>query len=73
VLGMVFGAVFGGRIMMIGRRKALIISFMTGSLGVALTLIFWFIIIIFGRFLFGLSIGLISVITPRYLEEVIPS
>jgi MFS family permease len=73
VLGMSIGAVCGGYLMKIGRRRALLISAIIGLAGVAITFHLEFTTLLIGRFIFGLGTGLFSSICPRYIEETTPS
>jgi MFS family permease len=70
---MTLGAVNGGLLMRIGRRKALFICCILGIIGVSTTLIWNYKAIIVGRFIFGFSVGLISSVCPKYIEEVVPN
>ena len=72
VLGLTFGALAGGKLMMIGRRRAMILSILLGFIGISITMIWSFKVILVGRFLFGLSAGMFSAIIPRYVEETVP-
>ena len=69
---MTIGAVSGGVLMKIGRRKALIISCVFGIIGVSATYRLNIYSLIIGRWFFGLSVGLFSSISPRYVEETVP-
>ena len=73
VLGMTIGAVGGGALMRIGRRRAIIIACLLGIAGNIITyfLSYWNLII--GRLMFGFSVGLFSSICPRMNEETIPA
>jgi MFS family permease len=73
VLGMTFGSVTGGKLMTIGRRKAIMISTFIGMLGCCLTFNLNFLMLILGRFIFGFSCGMYSSIIPRYMEETVPA
>ena len=71
---MTIGAVSGGMLMKIGRRKAVIISCSIGLLGSSISILpLNLYSILIGRFIFGISSGLLSSITPRFLEETIPN
>jgi MFS family permease len=59
--------------MQIGRRKAIFITFIIGVIGISITMKLNFYMVVAGRFLYGFSGGLISVICPRFLEETVPS
>ena len=59
--------------MQIGRRRSMFICLVIGIIGNFCTIsIHNFIMIVFGRFLFGFSVGLYSSIVPRMIEETIP-
>jgi len=73
VLGMSVGAVAGGWLMKIGRRKAQFVNIAIGVLGTGTTMFMNFPCLLIGRFLYGLSIGLFSSVTPRYIEETCPN
>lgn len=73
VLGMTLGAVAGGILMKIGRRRSQFISIFLGLAGVGLTMIVRLWALLAGRFLFGVSVGLFSAIIPRYVEEMVPA
>jgi len=73
VLGMTLGAVNGGILMRIGRRRAIILCCILGIAGVSTTMIWNFQLILLGRFIFGFSVGLFSSICPKFIEEVVPN
>jgi len=66
VLGMTLGAVSGGQLMKIGRRKAVIIACSFGIIGNVVTNFLSFYNLIIGRLLFGFSVGLFSSMVPRF-------
>ncbi len=70
---MTIGAIVGGILMKIGRRKSLIIICIIGIIGNLITFNFYLTTILIGRFIFGFSTGLSSSIVPRMIEETIPS
>ena len=70
---MTFGAIVGGILMKIGRRKSLIIICLIGMTGNLITFNFYFWTILLGRFIFGFATGLSSSIVPRIIEETVPS
>ena len=72
VLGMTLGAVGGGMLMRIGRRKAIMISCCIGMVGIMMTIKLNLPMLMIGRFVYGYSVGLFSSICPRYFEENIP-
>lgn len=74
MLGMTIGAGTSSVIMKIGRRKSMFICLAIGLVGNLLTIdITRFWLIVFGRFLFGLSAGLYSSIVPKMFSETIPN
>lgn len=74
VLGLTFGALIGGPLMKIGRRRSLIISLIVGILGNVISSFIESIVMInIGRFIFGVGAGLTSSIIPKFLAETIPT
>ena len=74
VLGMTIGALFGGVFMRIGRWKAIFMANLLGIVGSFITITpLDYTRILVGRFLQGISVGLISSICPKMLEETIPN
>jgi MFS family permease len=73
VLGLTIGAIFGGKIITIGRRKSYILSCVLGIAGVLLTLVTNVPCILAGRLIFGLSTGILCANVPKYVEETIPA
>lgn len=69
---MSIGALVGGKMMYIGRRKSLFISIYISMVGISITMYLNFAVIMVGRFLFGLSSGMMSAIIARYVEETVP-
>ena len=72
VLGMTVGAVGGGILMKIGRRRAVLVACTFGMVGILMTLKLNIYMLVAGRWLFGFSVGLFSSICPRFNEETIP-
>ena len=72
IVGLAAGAMFGGKIILIGRRKTMILMNLIGMVGVSMTLIenLWMLLI--GRVIYGLAVGVESVCMPRYVEEYLP-
>ena len=73
ILGTAIGAVSGGVLMKIGRRRSMFICLAIGLAGNSLTIdidSFWLIMV--GRLLFGASAGLYSSIVPKMMAETIP-
>ena len=73
MLGMTMGAVSGGILMKIGRRRALMFACCLGIAGNLVTSYLNIYTLCFGRFLFGFSTGIFSSVCPRYMEETIPA
>lgn len=73
ILGMTIGAVSGGKLMSIGRRKAQFINITIGIIGISITMIWSFPTILLGRFFFGFCTGSFSSTVSRYIEETTPS
>ena len=73
ILGMTFGAIVGGILMKIGRRKSLIMICFIGMMGNIISFNFYLWTILLGRFVFGFATGLSSSIVPRIIEETVPS
>ncbi len=57
----------------IGRRKILMAADLVAIVGVILTLVYSLPVMIIGRLLIGLSIGVMSVVIPLYIVEVCPA
>jgi len=73
ILGMTLGALSGGILMRIGRRKSFFIICLIAITGNCTTIyIANFYVVILGRFIFGFSSGLFSSIAPKFMEESIP-
>ena len=69
---MMLGSSVGGKLISMGRVKALNMSAIIGMVGVLLTLVHNFKILLIGRVLYGFASGVISVAWPRYMDEVLP-
>ena len=72
MVGLSAGAMFGGKIIVIGRRKTQLLMNLLGMVGVGMTLIENFWMLILGRVVYGLAVGVESVCMPRYVEEYVP-
>mmetsp|Transcript_15113 Transcript_15113/g.19110 ORF Transcript_15113/g.19110 Transcript_15113/m.19110 type:complete len:193 (-) Transcript_15113:971-1549(-) len=70
---LMFSAAISGRLIKYGRRKALILSAVLGIIGTAITIYEKVWAIIFGRLIYGLSVGIIAIAMPRLMEETVPS
>ena len=73
ILGLTIGALAGGELLKIGRRRLQFLNCIIGIIGTATTMYFSLWSIILGRFLYGICAGLLATSLPRYVEEVIPS
>jgi len=74
VLGNLVGALMGGILMRIGRRRSYLIICCIGIIGNLTTIyIDSFAIVIIGRIIYGFASGLFSAISPKFLEDAIPS
>jgi len=73
ILGMTVGALSGGMLMNIGRRRAQFVNITIGIVGISITMIFNYWSILIGRFLFGFCTGSFSSTVSRYIEETIPT
>ena len=74
MLGMTIGALIGGILMKIGRRRSMFICLAIGIAGNLISIkIDNFYMLTGGRFLYGLSSGLYTPIIPKFLEETLPS
>lgn len=73
-LGATIGAIgLGSSLAALGRKNAILILNAILCVGVGLTLILNLYTILFGRFLFGLTAGAFSVITPMFISEIAPA
>ena len=74
LIGAAFGALFSGTISdRIGRKKVILVAdvlFVIGSLILAAAPAVWVLLV--GRFIVGLGVGVASQIVPLYLSEVAP-
>lgn len=72
LVGLCTGAMFGGKVILIGRRKTMLLMNIVGSVGVAMTLVQNLSMLLIGRLIYGLAVGIESVCMPRYIEEYVP-
>ena len=70
--GAMIGAMVGGLLASIGRRKSIIILDIIILLGVWLSLIKHLAPIMLGRLIFGFGVGSLSVIGPKFINELCP-
>jgi MFS family permease len=76
---MMLGSSIGGKLITYGRIKVLKFAAYSGIIGCSMTIYeikndlnFFFNMLIFGRFLYGVATGLIAIAVPRYIEEILP-
>ena len=73
VLGMAAGAYFGGTLMKSGRRRAIMLTSISGSIGVGLTMIENFYVLLLGRVIYGFTAGSQAGIVCRMIDEYVPA
>lgn len=73
MIGMTFGAVSGGLLMKIGRRKSLLIVIAISIAGSLVIFHLNFTLLLISRLLFGFSAGLFTSIIPKFLVETSPA
>ena len=69
---MAIGALAGGKMIPYGRRLAMILMAIVGSIGVILTLIQNFYVLLIGRVIFGFAAGSQGVIVIRMIDDYAP-
>ena len=72
IVGLCVGSMFGGKVIAIGRRNTVLLMNLVGCFGVCLTLIQNFPLLLIGRLIYGMAVGVNSVCLPRYVEEYVP-
>ena len=72
ILGTTIGAISGGTVIKMGRRKTFIWATVIGFVGVMITMFENLGAIIFGRIIYGFACGLLSIVGPRFIEETVP-
>lgn len=72
VVGISFGSLYGGDFIKKGRKSTIINFNIIGIVGSILSLILNFKVMCVGRFLFGVSAGVLLCATPKILDETIP-
>ena len=73
VIGEISGAVIGSRVMRLGRRKTLMYGgILTLSGNCLLQVLNIYPVFLLGYFCMSLGTGFIFVISPRYIEEIVP-
>jgi len=66
------GTALAGKVIKYGRRRVLLVQAVIGIVGVGITMVPNFYAVIGGRVLYGLSVGMLAIATPRLMEETIP-
>lgn len=73
IFGMMLGAIFSSTCMNhLGRRYALVFGSVLGSCGCLITLLTDLEVIILGRVIIGISVGITTPIAQRFTEEAVP-
>ena len=72
-LTLMVSAALSGSLIKYGRRQALMASAVIGIVGTAITIYENFWAIIFGRLIYGFSVGIIAIAMPRLMEETVPN
>jgi MFS family permease len=55
-----------------GRKNTFILASIIGFCGTVISMFESLPLIIFGRFIYGMGCGLLSICCPRFLEETVP-
>ena len=71
-LGAAIGALTGGFVSTLGRRKSLLIINVVISIAIIVSLIETFETILIGRLFMGMCAGMFSVISPMFISEICP-
>lgn len=71
-VGITLGATIAGAMMKKGRRTAFLIFPLIGCLGSILSIFDNYILMMIGKFMFGLGAGVMITVAPRVLEETVP-
>ena len=72
VVGMAIGAFTAGKVIPYGRRLSMMLANMIGIIGVCLTLIQNFYLLLLGRIIWGFSAGAQGVVSIRMIGEFVP-
>jgi MFS family permease len=70
--GIAFGSSFGSSMMANGRRLPLILFSIIGAAGCFFSVWNNYLIMMLGKFFFGMGAGVLIAVAPRMLEETIP-
>lgn len=73
IVGIAIGSIYGGDFVKQGRRSTLINFNIVGIIGSLLSVVLDFYTICFARFILGFSCGVMLCVTPKALDEVLPS
>jgi MFS family permease len=66
------GAISGGSVIKIGRKKSFIYASSIALFGTLLQMFESLPCILIGRLIYGLGCGVLSIVAPRYIEETVP-
>jgi MFS transporter, SP family, sugar:H+ symporter len=72
ILGGSIGALMSGNFAYLGRRTCLLLGNVVIIVSSSLTLLPNFTVLCFGRFLYGLGIGVLAVFVPKFIVELAP-
>jgi MFS family permease len=72
-MGIIAGATIAGKMMKTGRRTAFLFFPIVGGVGSLLSVFDSYLIMMVGKFLFGVGAGVCITVAPRIMEETIPS
>lgn len=73
MVGLAVGAMAGGVLIGYGRRLCYLCSCILAIVGICLTLVQNFGVMVFGRVVFGFAVGIMTCNIPKFVEETIPS
>jgi AAHS family 3-hydroxyphenylpropionic acid transporter len=72
ILGTTAGAISASQFMKIGRRNAFLIATVIAFAGTFLQMFNSFPFFLIGRTIYGLGVGVLSIVGPRFIEETVP-
>lgn len=73
ILGMGIGCYTGGLLVKGGRRRIMILMNLIAAVGICISLVLDFWTILFGKFLWGLAVGVLATAGPLMIAETIPA
>jgi MFS family permease len=73
IVGIALGSIFGGDFVKKGRRSTIVAFNIYGLIGSAMSIYLNFWVICLGRMILGFCCGVILCVTPKALDEVLPS